>query len=382
MSRLAVRSRVYATLTAVRSIARADSVTGVDDRESARAEAQAAQSAYRRRVRAASLAIVFGLAGVLAVSAVLPTTRGDDRAGLLFTAMIVLVAGIIWFSFVPRHVFESGRVFVACAVAQGVMVIMLGLTGGPQSLYFPYYLLPVLVMILSGNWRQAGVLGALAAAGVLGLPTTSPFSDQARDIAVTRLFQIATMTFFSAATALATGETRRALAERTAALASQRDDAFQMAVTDQLTGLYNRHYLRDELRRMTAYAARRERSFAIVSLDVDGLKAVNDTRGHHAGDALLRGIADALRAVLRDEDIAVRTGGDEFVVLLPDADRGEAVKVAHRIRQRIAALGEQGGGVSTGIAVWQRGTDPDEALRLADEELYRSKAARLETPSG
>ena len=78
----------------------------------------------------------------------------------------------------------------------------------------------------------------------------------------------------------------------------------------------------------------------------------------------------------------MRTGGDEFVVLLPDADRTEAVKVAYRIRQRVAALGETvGRGVSTGIAVWKRGTDPDETLRQADQELYRSKAARQATPA-
>ena len=349
----------------------------------ARAEAQTAQVAYRKRVRGASLAIVFGSAVVLALSAVLPTTRAVDRAGLLVSAALVLLAGVTWFVLVPRRVYDYGRMFVAASIAQGVMVIMLGLTGGVTSLYFPYYLLPVLVLILSGSWRHATVLGALAAAGVIGLGLSTPLTDVLRDLTVTRVFQIATITFLAAATAMATGETRRTLAARTETLATQRDDAFQMAVTDELTGLYNRHYMREELRRMTAHAARRDRPFAVISLDVDGLKRVNDTRGHQAGDELLRGIADALRIVLRSEDIAVRTGGDEFVVLLPDADRGEAVKVAHRIRQRIAALGDHGaGGVSTGIAVWRRGVEPDETLRLADDELYRAKATRAEAKTG
>jgi diguanylate cyclase (GGDEF)-like protein len=237
-------------------------------------------------------------------------------------------------------------------------------------------------MILSGRWRQAVVQGALAAVGVVGLALSVPYSDLLRDVTVTRLFQVGTMTFFAAATALATGETQRALAARTATLATQRDDAFHMAVTDELTGLYNRHYMRDALRRMTAHATRRDQPFAIVSLDVDGLKSVNDAHGHHAGDALLRGIADSLRAVLRSEDIAVRVGGDEFVVLLPDADRGEAVKVAYRIRQRIASLDDPGRGVSSGIAVWRRGTDPEDALRQADDELYRAKAARTSADTG
>jgi diguanylate cyclase (GGDEF)-like protein len=351
----------------------------VEDPQTARAEAQVAQAAYRRRVRAASFAIVFGVAAVLGVSASLPTTHAVDRAGLLVTAGLAVVAGVIWFGLVPQRLFPQGRIFVAASIAQGVMVIMLGITSGVPSVYFPYYLLPVLVMILSGSWRQAVALGALSAVGVIGLALTVPYSDLSRDVTVTRLFQVATITFFAAATAMATGETRRTLAERTEVLATERDDAFQMAITDELTGLYNRYYMRDELRRMMARASRRDRPFAIVSLDVDGLKSVNDSRGHQAGDALLRGIADSLRAVLRSEDIAVRTGGDEFVVLLPDADRGEAVKVAYRIRQRIAALGDHGNGVSSGIAVWRRGGDPDDALRLADEELYRAKAARDRT---
>jgi diguanylate cyclase (GGDEF)-like protein len=351
----------------------------VGDADTARADGHAAAAAYRKRVHAASLAIVLGSAAALALSAALPATRAVDRAGLLVTSGLVLIAGLIWLAFGARSAFRDRRMFAGAAITQGVMVIMLGLTGGVSSMYFPYYLLPTLVMILSGSWRHAAAIGALAGAGVIGLALSVPFTDVDRDVAVARLFQVATITFLATVTALATGETRRTLAQRTEVLETQRDDAFQMAVTDELTGLYNRHYMRDELRRMTARAARRDRPFAIVSLDVDGLKAVNDSRGHQAGDALLRGIADALRTVLRSEDIAVRIGGDEFVVLLPDADRGEAVKVAYRIRQRIAMLGERG--VSSGIAVWRRGSDPEEALREADAELYRAKTIRAAQPT-
>ena len=345
---------------------------------------QAAQAAYRQRVRRASLGIVFGLAAVLAISAILPTTHPVDRAGLLFTAAVVLIAGVIWFTLVARHAFGAQRMLVASSIAQGVMTIMLGLTGGVSSVFFPYYLLPVLVMILSGSRRHTLVLGGLAGLSLIALALSEPtHGDTIRDLTVTRLFELATITFFAVATARATGETRRALAARTETLATEREEAFQMAVTDELTGLYNRHYMREELRRMTAHASRRDGTFAIISLDVDGLKSVNDSRGHEAGDALLRGIGDALRAVLRTEDIPVRTGGDEFLVLLPDADRGDAVKVAYRIRQRVAALAEHGGGgVSSGIAVWHRGADPEDALREADQELYRAKAARATTDAG
>jgi len=351
----------------------------VGDTEAARAEAQAAQAAYRTRVRIASLAIVVGLGAALGLSAILPTTRPVDRAGLFVSAALTLGSGVLWFAVVARRSFSYERMLVAAATAQGVMVIMLGLTGGVASTYFPYYLLPTLLMILSGNWRHATFLGAAAGAGAVGLAASGPLTDAVRDLTLTRLLQIGIVTFFAATAAMATGESRRTLAARTLALVTQRDDAFQMAITDELTGLYNRYYMREELRRMTAHASRRDRPFAILSLDVDGLKSVNDSRGHQAGDALLRAIADALRSVLRSEDIAVRTGGDEFVVLLPDADRGDAVKVAYRVRQRIAAIGDHG--VSTGIAVWRRGSDPEEALREADAELYRAKAARAASPT-
>ncbi len=342
-----------------------------------RAEAQAADTAYRRRVRSASLAIIVGLAAVLGTSAILPTTGAVDRIGLLVTAGLIVVVGVIWSALLLLRLLPQRRIFVAASIAQGVLVVMLGITSGVDSVFFPYYLLPGLVMILSGSWRQTAVVGTLAAAGIIGLALSGVHSDLERDVTVTRLLQIAMMTLFAAATAMITGEGRRTLAARTEVLVTERDGAFHLAVTDQLTGLYNRHYRREELRRMSAHAARRDRPFAIVSLDVDGLKAVNDTHGHEAGDALLRGIADALRTVLRSEDIAVRTGGDEFVLLLPDADRGEAVKVAHRIRQRIAALDDRGAAsVSSGIAVWRRGSDPDDMLREADAELYRAKATR------
>ena len=347
----------------------------------ARAEAQAAQAAYRQRVRAVSLAIVFGLAAVLAVSAVLPTTQPVDRAGLLLTSGLAVMVGVIWFALVGREVFGSQRMLVACSIAQGVMVVMLGLTGGASSVYFPYYLLPVLVMILSGSRRQTLVLGVLSAIALVGLALSDPArGDATRDLTVTRLFELGTITFFAVAAARATGETRRLLAARTETLATEREEAFQMAVTDELTGLYNRHYMRDELRRMTAHATRRDSSFAVISLDVDGLKSVNDSRGHQAGDDLLRGIADGLRAVLRTEDVPVRMGGDEFVVLLPEADRGEAVKVAYRIRQRVTALGDDAS-VSVGIGVWRRGMEPGDALRDADQELYRAKSMRAGEPA-
>src|SRR6266851_3896580 len=146
-------SGVYRTLTDIARSA-AHPPDDMEEREAARTEALAAQAAYRKRVRAAGLAIVFGVGAVLAVSAILPTTPPADRFSLFFTATLSIVGGIIWFTLVPRSAFGEARIFVAAGISQAVMIVMLGLTGDSGSIYFAYYLLPILGIVLAGSWRQ------------------------------------------------------------------------------------------------------------------------------------------------------------------------------------------------------------------------------------
>ena len=174
----------------------------------------------------------------------------------------------------------------------------------------------------------------------------------------------------------------RGASERIAlTVANQRvlETAQRQAITDGLTGLYNRHFMNEQLRLLHSLATRHGRAYSVIAIDVDHLKQVNDTFGHEMGDAALRGLANALRRTLRASDVPVKTGGDEFLVLLPDTGVTEAARVAKRIRD---AIDEQGKAdpdsavtVSLGVAGWYPGRDAKAVLEAADSALYTAKGA-------
>ena len=154
-----------------------------------------------------------------------------------------------------------------------------------------------------------------------------------------------------------------------------------LAVTDELTGLYNRRYFDRHLAIMLEKAQAQERDMALMLIDMDFFKAVNDTHGHDTGDAVLREFADRLRRNIRGVDLACRFGGEEFVVLMPDTDYRQAQNVAERVRNAVAELSfEAAGGrpltvtVSVGVALNESEADtPEVMLKRADVALYRAK---------
>ena len=141
------------------------------------------------------------------------------------------------------------------------------------------------------------------------------------------------------------------------------------ALVDPLTGLLNRRALERDLRRERARATRYDRRFSLMVIDLDGLKKVNDTDGHLAGDLYLRALATALAGVLRSGDEAYRIGGDEFVVLLPETAEARAEVVAERVQEGGAPP------FSWGAATFgPDGEDPEALLSLADQRLYARRA--------
>jgi len=155
----------------------------------------------------------------------------------------------------------------------------------------------------------------------------------------------------------------------------------RLAARDDLTGLHNRRFfeqaLDEQLRRVQRY---RERA-AVLVLDLDDFKSVNDTLGHHAGDQVLKHVGRVLSERLRSSDVLARLGGDEFAVLLPHADDESAGDVAAALQAELARQPAhiEGHDVvaasSIGVAVLAAEDSVDEALRRADRAMYRAKRA-------
>jgi diguanylate cyclase (GGDEF)-like protein len=150
----------------------------------------------------------------------------------------------------------------------------------------------------------------------------------------------------------------------------------RLAVTDSLTGLYNRHKLQDSLDTEVERAKRYSRPLSIIMIDMDELKVINDTFGHAAGDEALKLVSRSIQYSIRKVDLGTRFGGDEFIVLLPEADREEAAAVAKRIREAILAVEFESGklSVSMGVVQWHSGFETSkDFVHAADEAMYLAK---------
>lgn len=223
-----------------------------------------------------------------------------------------------------------------------------GLTGAVANSGYPWILLSHLPQATINGWRRAVITQAL----LIGVP-------------VLVLLAIGTRAMLVVA-----AERRR-----------HRENLEALARFDALTGLANRITLEERLREELDRGLRHQRRIAVLYLDLDGFKEINDTQGHKTGDEVLIEVAGVLKNSCRSTDLAARHGGDEFVVLLAEvADAQAAEEVAEKIRARIGLLSWDGLGVgaSIGVALWpddcpHGDIEPDHLLRLADEAMYSAK---------
>ncbi|MFA7270009.1 MAG: diguanylate cyclase [Sterolibacterium sp.] len=154
----------------------------------------------------------------------------------------------------------------------------------------------------------------------------------------------------------------------------------EMALTDSLTGFPNRRYAMDRMQQEWVAGTRNKRPLAVMVVDVDEFKVINDTYGHDVGDKVLQQVASALKCGLRGQDVVCRIGGDEFLVISPDTSLEAAMACAERLRQAVKATNFMAGklklqeSISIGIAVREANmADFDALIKRADQGVYVSK---------
>jgi len=158
----------------------------------------------------------------------------------------------------------------------------------------------------------------------------------------------------------------------------QRQQLYDMAMTDPLTGLYNRNSLAEFTRKLESSAKRRDMPLSVILIDIDHFKSINDQQGHLVGDYVLRELGELLSKSCRDEDLAVRFGGEELLLVLPWCPFENASQRAEELRERIERLMPAGIAVTGSFGVsalsTDRPVDLEAAINAADRAVYRAKA--------
>jgi diguanylate cyclase (GGDEF)-like protein len=153
----------------------------------------------------------------------------------------------------------------------------------------------------------------------------------------------------------------------------------EQARTDPLTGAFNRRAMEEAALRETARSMRADYALSMIILDIDNFKLLNDTRGHAAGDCALRALVRRIRAVLREEDVVARTGGEEFAILLPETVDLEALAIAERLREAVEELIVPFESeplrmtICAGVAQLDPGAGWEKMMHTADAAMYEAK---------
>ena len=303
------------------------------------------------------------------------TARDVNVLGVLvgFTAFILLFryAGVL--SARPRI-----KITVEILVMLAFLTAVLSVSGGTASPLVNLYLLPIITASLALGKRATAVMMVIVIACYLLLGTwESGFAAMSPQLATQAVGALAPFVLVAFLTTL--------LAEN---IHTAKGRIRALSDRDELTMLYNMRAFSRLAGREQDLAARSDRSYSVLMVDIDHLKSINDTYGHESGNRALKLVADALHRLTRSTDIVARYGGDEFIVLLVDADKGIAEEVAQRIRNVIFATTLE---VDTRIVRIKAnvgvGTFPEDgnALRpvmtVADRAMYKDKEAK-EPPKG
>ena len=296
---------------------------------------------------------------------------GDAAGDLVVAPFIVLWSRSLDLNLGWRRILEIAALFVSLFVV--AFIVFHGITPavGAEHLPLTFLCMPILVWAAFRFGRRAVATCVLIVSWIAIWGTLRGLGPLFRPSPNESLLLLQSHLAFEAVTMLAVGAVVWQL--RQAEIKARRS-----AATDSLTGLANYSQLMTALTEEINRARRYIHPLAVIFLDLDGLKLVNDSHGHLAGNRALCRVADALRASVRSTDAVVRFGGDEFACILPETSDAGAKELANRLGRRLAMDLEQPRlTVSLGWAVFPRdGTTGEALLNEADRALYAAKATR------
>jgi two-component system cell cycle response regulator len=318
--------------------------------------------------------------GVLMIVPVINFLMGPDRQ----VGIVVMTATAIALAYALGYLWLLGRavyrpwfgmltslvdVTLVSAALMAFVLLQEPVTATNSRLIFDFYFLAVAATALRYDARVtlvAGVLAIAQYAAVIAIADIQydPYGQFDWSTQASRVILLGAMTALGTTIVYRSRELRR------------------LARSDRLTGLPNRIYLEERLATELARARRYEEPMALAILDVDHFKRFNDAWGHAAGDVVLRAVGQTLREAIRESDVAVRYGGEEFVLLLPGMDSTAALERAELLRRRMEATAiriprrEEPGRVTISIGVSAYGIDgetPESLLDAADTRLFKAK---------
>jgi diguanylate cyclase (GGDEF)-like protein len=318
-----------------------------------------ARSRVVRGGRIAAVAFITG--GLIAIPANFLIAPEDDLVYLM--PLLSLVPGLACL-FVPWDRAPLWVLDVTAVLAVGLIAFSMAVASPAYATYYVFVVLFVALVFRNPRVVMSHLL--LVAVGLFVPVVFGSFTG--RETLIIALLEapslvvVGTITFYL-----------------TARLEESREAYWTLSRSDELTGAGNYRALHERLREEIARHGRSERPFALILLDLDGFKQINDRYGHLGGDKVLAQVGATLREGVRAGDLVFRQGGDEFAVVAPDTGEDEAEELASRLRIRLRECGEQGLRVSspTGLAIFPvDGMTSDDLLGVADLRLLGGKRER------
>ena len=321
---------------------------------------------------------VFGALILVLIINPLTSPRGIGYFGLILS-LLVLIGIAYTFNRNGHYFFAAGLIIVCAVIGPWISVFLDPTILEGDFIPLTFVLISVLLSSILHSPKYTIGLAILQWVALLLIPLFSSATEKINWPSFLAFFIFASL--LSILSSIISKNDLAQIDRQTLELSKSAEKLREESIRDYLTGLFNRRYLEETLEREVGRAARKDVPVGIIMIDIDYFKDINDSLGHDAGDALLAELGKLLRKSLRFSDIACRFGGEEFVLVLPEAALSIVKKRAEYLREEVKKLCSNPDGktpvmitISQGVAAYPiNGSTGKEVLKAADNALYQAK---------